>query len=119
MLLVDFVSDLIGLHINGHAAIVEDELLRAEHPGIAVDDERGRTPQRWVKISVVEAYIHCRKHIPRLVPAGDRTRAWGTRRTDRQGRRLLPRQGHRPPLAPAEGPDRPHSDRRCAAVTNG
>ena len=78
VLLVDFVSDLIGLHINGHAAIVEDERLRAEHPDIVVDDERGRTPQRWVKINVIEAYIHCRKHIPRLVPVEDRTRAWGT-----------------------------------------
>jgi hypothetical protein len=78
VLMVDFVRDLIGLHVNGHAAIVEDERLRAEHPGITVDDERGRTPQRWVKISVVEAYIHCRKHIPRLVPAQDRTRTWGT-----------------------------------------
>ena len=78
VLLVDFVQDLIGLHVNGHAAIVEDARLRADHPGIAVDDERGRTPQRWVKISVVEAYIHCRKHIPRLVPVQDRTRAWGT-----------------------------------------
>jgi hypothetical protein len=78
VLMVDFVSDLIGLHVNGHAAIVEDAQLRADHPDIAVDDERGRTPQRWVKISVVEAYIHCRKHIPRLVPVADRTRAWGS-----------------------------------------
>ncbi|HEY2224614.1 pyridoxamine 5'-phosphate oxidase family protein [Actinomycetospora sp.] len=77
VLVMDFVHDLIGLHVNGHAAIVEDERMRIDHPGIAVDDERGRTPQRWVKISVVEAYIHCRKHIPRLVPA-DRTRNWGT-----------------------------------------
>jgi hypothetical protein len=78
VLMVDFVNDLIGLHLNGHAAIVEDAQLRAEHPDITVDDERGRTPQRWVKISVVEAYIHCRKHIPRLVPVDDRSRAWGT-----------------------------------------
>jgi hypothetical protein len=78
VLVMDFVHDLIGLHVNGHAAIVEDERMRIDHPGIAVDDERGRTPQRWVKISVVEAYIHCRKHIPRLIPAEDRTRAWGT-----------------------------------------
>lgn len=78
VLLVDFVTDLIGLHINGHAAIVEDAALRAEHPDLVVDDERGRTPQRWVKVTVVEAYIHCRKHIPRLIPVTDRTRAWGT-----------------------------------------
>ena len=28
-------------------------------------------------VEVEEAYIHCRKHIPRLVPA-DRDRSWGS-----------------------------------------
>jgi hypothetical protein len=77
LLMVDFVSDLIGLHVNGKASIVEDAVLRAGHPTLAVDAERGRTPERWVVIDVHEAYVHCRKHIPRMVPV-DRTRQWGT-----------------------------------------
>ncbi|AHI02006.1 hypothetical protein KALB_8649 [Kutzneria albida DSM 43870] len=77
MLLVDFVSDLIGLHVNGSARIVEDAELRVQHPGLPVAAERGRTPERWVVLHVDEAYIHCRKHIPRMVPV-DRTRDWGT-----------------------------------------
>jgi uncharacterized protein len=77
VLLVDFVTDLIGLHINGTASIVEDAVLRGEHPELPVDAERGRTPQRWVLVHVVEAYVHCRKHIPRMMPV-ERTRRWGT-----------------------------------------
>jgi predicted pyridoxine 5'-phosphate oxidase superfamily flavin-nucleotide-binding protein len=77
VLLVDFVTDLIGLHVNGNASIVEDAVLRGEHPALPVDTERGRTPERWVLVNVVEAYIHCRKHIPRMVPV-DRARRWGT-----------------------------------------
>ncbi len=77
VLLVDFVTDLIGLHVNGDASIVEDAVLRGEHSWLPVDAERGRVPDRWVLVHVVEAYIHCRKHIPRLVPV-DRARRWGT-----------------------------------------
>jgi predicted pyridoxine 5'-phosphate oxidase superfamily flavin-nucleotide-binding protein len=77
LLMVDFVQDLIGLHVNGTASIVEDSMLRGEHPDLPVDTERGRTPERWVLVHVVEAYIHCRKHIPRMVPV-DRVRGWGS-----------------------------------------
>jgi len=77
VLMVDFVTDLIGLHVNGHASIAEDAVLRADHPGLPVDAVRGRTPERWVVINVVEAYVHCRKHIPQMVPV-DRARRWGT-----------------------------------------
>lgn len=77
VLMVDFVTDLIGLHVNGTASIVEDTVLRGEHPELPVDSERGRTPERWVLVNVVEAYVHCRKHIPRMVPI-DRSRRWGT-----------------------------------------
>jgi len=77
VLMVDFVTDLIGLHVNGTASIVEDAVLRGEHPALPVDGHRGRTPERWVLVNVVEAYVHCRKHIPRMVPI-DRTRNWGT-----------------------------------------
>lgn len=84
MLLVDFVTDLIGLHVNGAACIVEDADLRAEHPQLPTAFDRGRTPERWVVLRVVEAYIHCRKHIPRMVPV-DRTRDWGTDDVRRKG----------------------------------
>jgi uncharacterized protein len=76
VLMVDFVTDLIGLHVNGTASIVEDAVLRGEHPELPVDNERGRIPERWVLVNVVEAYVHCRKHIPRMVPV-DRSRGLG------------------------------------------
>jgi predicted pyridoxine 5'-phosphate oxidase superfamily flavin-nucleotide-binding protein len=84
LLLVDFVEDLIGLHVNGRARIVEDGDLRAESPELPADVERGRTPERWVVVHVDEAYVHCRKHIPRMqvVP---RTRDWGTDDAPRKG----------------------------------
>jgi hypothetical protein len=52
----------------------------------------------WVEVEVEEAYIHCSKHIPRLVrapvrqntgsadrSAADDERAWGTDDTKRKG----------------------------------
>ncbi|MRH86119.1 pyridoxamine 5-phosphate oxidase [Nocardia sp. SYP-A9097] len=77
ILLIDFVQDLIGLHINGTARIVDDALMRrcvADLP----PDARGRQPERWVVVDVEEAYIHCRKHIPHLVPAQREAVQWGT-----------------------------------------
>jgi uncharacterized protein len=77
ILLIDFVQDLIGLHINGRARVVEDDVLRSMVGRLHTERIRGRTPERWVVVDVEEAYIHCRKHIPRMVPA-PRHRAWGT-----------------------------------------
>ncbi|MGH3977853.1 MAG: pyridoxamine 5'-phosphate oxidase family protein [Pseudonocardiaceae bacterium] len=84
ILMVDFVTDLIGLHVNGRARIIEDADLRADHPQLRPDDERGRVPERWVVVEVEEAYIHCRKHIPRMLPVA-RQRAWGTDDQRRKG----------------------------------
>jgi hypothetical protein len=36
-------------------------------------------------VSVQEAYIHCSKHIPRLVKVPGRGRAWGTDDVRRKG----------------------------------
>jgi uncharacterized protein len=78
LFMVDFTHDLIGLHVNGHAEIVTparigeiDRCLpeQATHPG--------RRPVHWVLVSVTEAYIHCSKHIPKLMPQS-RIRHWGT-----------------------------------------
>ncbi|MCD2193858.1 pyridoxamine 5'-phosphate oxidase family protein [Actinomycetospora endophytica] len=77
ILMIDFVEDLIGLHVNGTARVVEDAVLRGDHPALPLDPVPGRRAELWVVVQVEEAYIHCRKHIPRLVPA-DRTRSWGT-----------------------------------------
>ena len=77
LLLVDFVEDLVGLHVNGTARVVDDAELRGEHPGLPADPAPGRRAQVWVVVEVEEAYVHCRKHIPRYVPA-DRRRSWGT-----------------------------------------
>lgn len=77
MLMLDFTEDLIGLHVNGSARIAPFE----EFAELAVED---RKIERWVVVSVEEAYIHCRKHIPRMVPV-DRIRDWGTDDVRRKG----------------------------------
>ncbi|NNH74092.1 pyridoxamine 5-phosphate oxidase [Nocardia uniformis] len=77
ILMIDFVRDLIGLHINGTARIVDDAVLRRCSQELP-EDERGRTIERWVVVDVEEAYIHCRKHIPHLIPASREPRQWGT-----------------------------------------
>jgi predicted pyridoxine 5'-phosphate oxidase superfamily flavin-nucleotide-binding protein len=76
--MVDFTHDLIGLHVNGNAEIVTpahmQELDRCL-PEQATNP--GRRPVHWVLVRVTEAYIHCSKHIPKLIPQS-RVRHWGT-----------------------------------------
>jgi len=74
MLMVDFTEDLIGLHVNGRARIAPRE-------EIATEDKK---VERWVVVEVEEAYINCRKHIPRMIPV-DRVRDWGTDDVKRKG----------------------------------
>jgi predicted pyridoxine 5'-phosphate oxidase superfamily flavin-nucleotide-binding protein len=72
LLFIDF-DEVIGLHVNGTAEIVDA-------PGSQPDVPPGQRARLWVVARVEEAYIHCAKHIPRLVevprqrgsrPAGD------------------------------------------------
>jgi len=84
MLMIDFTEDLIGLHVNGRARIVEDTDLRAEWASLPREIERGRAPERWVVVHVEEAYVHCRKHIPRMQPV-PRNRDWGSDDVRRKG----------------------------------
>lgn len=89
LLMIDFVQDLIGLHVNGRARIVDDETFRALHPafdrnGMDRDVAEGRRAERWVLIEITEAYIHCRKHIPRMQRLPQK-RAWGTDDPARKG----------------------------------
>ncbi len=81
MMFIDFIKDTVGLHINGKAAIYEnDELLqRNDLPG-EIEEEmkhRRRSPERWVVVEVEEAYMHCSKHIP-LYQKLDKKLGWGT-----------------------------------------
>jgi len=84
LLMIDFERDLIGLHVNGRARVVEDAKLRALHPALPVDPAPGRRAEHWVVIAVDEAYIHCRKHIPRMARVSER-RDWGTDDPARKG----------------------------------
>jgi predicted pyridoxine 5'-phosphate oxidase superfamily flavin-nucleotide-binding protein len=98
LLMIDFSEDRIGLHINGRARLVPDGDMRRSHPDLPVDPLPGRRPQMWVEVEVEEAYIHCSKHIPRLVraplrpsiredvtTAGVGEQAWGTDDVKRKG----------------------------------
>lgn len=85
IMMLDFVRDRIGLHINGRASIVTDDEMRAQVPDLPEETIRGRIPDVWVRVDVHEAYIHCRKHIPALVPAASIDRAWGTDNPARKG----------------------------------
>jgi uncharacterized protein len=83
LLFIDFCGDGIGLHVNGDARILENEEL-IRRPGLPVPDPGhlpqtgGRRPERWVRIDVTEAYIHCARHIPRMIARSEHQRAWGT-----------------------------------------
>jgi uncharacterized protein len=76
--LVDFTHDLIGLHVNGDAEIITPEHMRElDHDLPEQAAHPGRRPVQWVLVRVTEAYIHCSKHIPLMVPQS-RVRHWGT-----------------------------------------
>jgi len=84
LLMVDFVGDRIGLHVNGRAVCVENDELGRRFPDLPQDWMPGRRPERWVVVAVEEAYVHCRKHIPQMTPVDGR-RAWGTDDAARKG----------------------------------
>jgi predicted pyridoxine 5'-phosphate oxidase superfamily flavin-nucleotide-binding protein len=90
LLFIDFCGDAIGLHVNGRARIVDnDDLLgRPQLPDSVLEGlfaDGGRRPERWVGVEVVEAYIHCSKHIPQLGKRSDVRQAWGTDDVMRKG----------------------------------
>jgi len=98
LLMIDFVEDLIGLHVNGHARVVDDGTFTARYPERSEPAE-GRRAERWVVVDVVEAYIHCRKHIPRMQRLPQK-RAWGTDDPARKGGDYF---AARAPAAPPAG----------------
>jgi len=90
LMFIDFAKDRIGLHVNGSARIVEhDEFVKFVQDRSAADvvlgdstltDLIAKDPgnlERWVIVSVDEAYMHCSKHIP-LMKKVDHEVSWGT-----------------------------------------
>ena len=77
ILLVDFSRDLIGLHVNGDASIITPERMAELDGDRPEGGPSGRRPVQWVLVQVTEAYVHCSKHIPKLIPQS-RVRHWGT-----------------------------------------
>jgi len=75
--LADFTHDLIGLHVNGDARIVTPARMHEFDLSIPESGHPGREPVHWVLVHVTEAYIHCSKHIPKMIPQS-RVRHWGT-----------------------------------------
>jgi predicted pyridoxine 5'-phosphate oxidase superfamily flavin-nucleotide-binding protein len=71
LMFIDFFKSTIGLHVNGAAKVIENGCL-SEEPGVTnalLEDavlKGGRQPECWIIIDVIEAYIHCSKHIPLL-----------------------------------------------------
>lgn len=82
LLMVDFVRDTVGLHINGRAHLVDSGVMT--QAGWEAPSPAGRTAALWVRVEVEEAYIHCSKHIPRLaeVAAEDAASVRRARTTD-------------------------------------
>jgi predicted pyridoxine 5'-phosphate oxidase superfamily flavin-nucleotide-binding protein len=74
---VDFTQDLIGLHVNGEASILAPAEMQEFDLGIPESEPPGRRPVKWIVVRVTEAFIHCSKHIPKMVPQ-PRVRHWGT-----------------------------------------
>ena len=87
MTFIDFFENTIGLHVNGKAKIVENDELLADETldGVANSiQEEGTAPERWILITVEEAYIHCSKHIPHLKKL-DKKIHWGTDKETHKG----------------------------------
>jgi uncharacterized protein len=103
LLFIDFFRQVIGLPVNGHAQIVDDDAMRAAHPDLPVETAPGRRPERWVVVYVEEAYIHCAKHIPRLAKVS-RERAWGTDDVRRKGGDFFGAAAEPRPWTPEEAP---------------
>ena len=87
MTFIDFFENTIGLHVNGKAKIVENDELLADKTQASVANsiqEEGVAPERWIFITVEEAYIHCSKHIPHLQKL-DKKIHWGTDKEAHKG----------------------------------
>ena len=93
MLFVDFFDSTIGLHVNGKAKVVDSERMlqrvdATETVCEAIPMVDGPQPERWVQVTVEEAYIHCAKHVPRLEKAEKKIH-WGSDDDSHKGGRFF------------------------------
>ncbi|SNY49074.1 pyridoxamine 5'-phosphate oxidase family protein [Paractinoplanes atraurantiacus] len=95
ILFVDF-QDVIGLHVNGTAEIVED-------PGDQGDVPPGLRAQVWVVARVQEAYIHCAKHIPRMMRVPRQRGRDAAAEQPKKSDYFVPAPARLQPVAPAGG----------------
>ena len=89
MIFVDIYKTTVGLHVNGKAKILEEFELYEHLPNddqvtALTRDKSQKKSERWIMVSVEEAYIHCSKHIP-LVKKLDKDIHWGTDDAARKG----------------------------------
>ena len=79
LVFLDFFETTVGLHVNGRAQSYAVDTLPASLTRTLSADERdhSRLFERWVVITVEEAYIHCSKHVP-LLKKLDKPIDWGT-----------------------------------------
>ncbi len=79
LVFVDFFNSTVGLHVNGKAHSWRPGALpqAIAAPLKELESEDPRLIERWVVVTVEEAYIHCSKHVPRLEKLR-KPIAWGT-----------------------------------------
>jgi len=68
LVFLDFFGSTVGLHVNGKAHSFQTNQLPQEiAKHLSECDARNAIPvERWVIVTIEEAYIHCSKHVPRL-----------------------------------------------------
>ena len=79
LVFLDVFQTTVGLHVNGKAqSYPVDALPSSLNQCLSLDElEHSRLIERWVVITVEEAYIHCSKHVP-LLKKLDKPIDWGT-----------------------------------------
>jgi predicted pyridoxine 5'-phosphate oxidase superfamily flavin-nucleotide-binding protein len=79
LLFLDFFHTTVGLHVNGRGSLVSGSEL-----SLQAADPPCPAPECWVVVEVDEAYIHCSKHVPRLIRL-PKDIDWGTDSAARKG----------------------------------
>ncbi len=79
LVFVDFFNTTVGLHVNGKAYSYKEFDIPKEFQKKIKELSKNIDTQieRWVFISIDEAYIHCSKHVPKLEKS-DKKIDWGT-----------------------------------------